>query len=96
MKKFEVGERVALYAGDRWIGVIESIDVSGRLVVRITTGINNVPPFFVFPQQCRHLRKKERRTVWLMRVGNSSTTGDRWQQCDYLTPDAVKFVEARK
>lgn len=64
MSKFKVGDRVAVYHGvfhNRAHGRVTGLYQSGEVSVLLD---NNVQAT-VWPQQCRRLVKRERRSVWI-------------------------------
>lgn len=71
--KFNVGDRVAVYDGKRRVGYVLSTDVDTRKYtgpievsnVRNGKGDEWAWTNYVHPKQCRRLKKKARRRVWL-------------------------------
>lgn len=107
-KKFEVGQRVRL-SGFGEVGG-ESSDVEdckatvtgnefrGTVVVKPDTKDWNVR---VYPSQCRRLRPKKRRRIWISPANTehvlSQDLGERVHCWSRKPPcDAVEFVEVRK
>ena len=98
-KPFEVGERVAVYDSGRRIVATVIGNQDPRLIVRAGTG-----PFPVWPQQCRRLKKRERRRVVLnIREYDKEIRGVKWADDDrwhlglyYSDNPCIEFIEVRR
>jgi hypothetical protein len=102
--KFQVGDRVAVYAYQhqtspgRRIGRVSSISHYGNIVVRFDSF---GPVGFFHPKQCRKLVKKEPRRVWI-NISPSGTMGAVWRNETKAKavsdPEdiTVEFVEVRR
>lgn len=93
MKAFQVGDRVAFYYEERYVGIITGISGDGKICqIKTTDGKSYFN--IVHTKQCRHLKKRELRRVWVFfdKVGN--TVGP--VKHDPGTPGYVEFIEVRK
>ena len=81
MKKFEVGQRVAVYAGTRIKGTVASLDKDLGVEVKYDEPIDTYSSGYYHPKQCRLLRNKERKE-W---------TGV-WTRADKIFSSVIVFV----
>ncbi len=94
--KFKVGDRVAVYDGDRIVGVIGAIHKEGGLLVCLDEAYGGAKSYH--PKQCRRLVKKQRRRVWLSRGAAAELHGGISAEffAQKRNEDDVEFVEVRK
>lgn len=96
MSKFKEGDRVAFYGGfGRLTGTVSNaeLDCVGMFTVIGEGGTK----FNVHPKQCRKLKKKERRRVWIWRgVERSNTYEFRINPPTERSDEWSEFVEVRR
>ena len=100
MADFKVGDRVALYARnlvqdkmERVVCNVLEIDEKRGLKLGTERG-----GFWFHPKQCRKLKKKERRRIWVL--GNATEISNYQMQVRTVAPSSpeywAEFVEVRK
>jgi hypothetical protein len=101
MSAFTVGDRVAVYiSGQRMTGTVHEELEFGNLKVRCDIGAPFGYPI-VHPKQCRKLKKKARRRVWIHPEGFKAIPTDGTYQVaatrvDYSCNRWIEFIEVRK
>lgn len=113
MSKFHVGDRVAVY-GPAWSPGHEGRMVSHKaeVVAVIDACTLHIRPadgklYFVHPKQCRRLKKRERRRVWVGQIRVITPKQDlRFMEARFTEPSDyegtadgkpwIEFIEVRK
>lgn len=106
MSKFKVGDRVAVYNSDldmpmRIITTLIILDQeTGRFQIQY-----NKNYYWVHPNQCRRLKKKERRRIWIYPTIVDEILSDHPKESGYRTMvfnapredvGLIEFIEVRK
>jgi len=99
---FKKGDRVAVYSGaakpencHRQIGVVERVTDGGMVLVVFDTGME----WWCNPKQCRRLKKRERRRIWVQcKDSGMSTLAGRLQNYVEILrePESDDYVEFRE
>ncbi len=100
MSKFEVGDRIAIYEElERWKATIIKINELGHLYVLYLFEGEEVRDYF-HPKQCRKIKKKERRRVWVDKIDYSANEISTHRPIRFDNPfdsiNWVEFVEVKK
>lgn len=108
-RPFVIGDRVAVYSQGELIGpgyargqkhkaTIKEIKDTESLILRFDRAEADSPCFW-HPKQCRLLKKKERRRIWVSEFDLVGIIGSRRAYYDPpITPDVkwIEFVEVKK
>lgn len=99
---FKIGDRVAIYVGDdRSTGIIRRINDYGTLFVRVD-GLDETDEYGYHPKQCRILKIKKRRRIWVSTQINQADFESESSicRCTHLTLKECKgwieFAEVRE